>query len=129
MREGRRCTRHKLTDRIEHIQAVQQICRERLRGVQALLDPSCGSHAHKYVSGESNSGADAHGPMSASFTPRSAPLSPFPRKGSITPGESYAYTSGLSDSFRRVEITRVIPGCADVFSAFVVAVKHRRQDE
>ena len=59
--------------------------------------------------------------MRASFTPRSAPVTPWPRKGSMTPGESYAYTSGSCDSLRRVESTRVIPGCEDVRSAFGVA--------
>ena len=40
----------------------------------------------------------------------------------MTPGESYEYTSGSSESFRRVEITRVIPGCADVRRAFGVSL-------
>ena len=60
-------------------------------------------------------------PMSASLTPFSAPLSPLPRKGSITPGESNEYTSGDSESLSRVESARVSPGWADVRSALGVA--------
>ena len=54
--------------------------------------------------------------------PRSAPLSPRPRKGSITPGVSKEYTSGSSDSFNRVERAFVSPGWAEVRKAFGVAV-------
>lgn len=61
-------------------------------------------------------------PIRASLTPRSAPLGPFPRKGNITPGESYEYTNGFSDSFVRVEITRVCPGLDDVRNAFGVPI-------
>ena len=66
--------------------------------------------------------ATRYSPMSASLTPRSAPLSPRPRKGSMTPGESYEYTSGSTDSFSLVEIARVRPGCAEVRKALAVAV-------
>lgn len=61
-----------------------------------------------------------HVPMRASLTPRSAPSGPRPRKGSITPGESYAYTSGSSESLSRVEMACVMPGFADVCSALGV---------
>ena len=60
-------------------------------------------------------------PISANFTPRSAPLSPRPRKGNITPGVSKEYTSGSCDNFNRVERALVNPGCAEVRSAFGVA--------
>ena len=59
--------------------------------------------------------------MSASLTPRSAPFSPRPRNGSITPGESNEYTSGDSESLSRVDSARVSPGWADVRNALGVA--------
>lgn len=42
-------------------------------------------------------------PIKANLTPLSAPLSPWPRKGSITPGVSKAYTSGSIESFNLVD--------------------------
>lgn len=61
-------------------------------------------------------------PISASFTPRSAPISPRPRKGNMTPGVSYEYTNGSSESFSRVDKARVIPGSDDVRRALDVAM-------
>ncbi len=63
-----------------------------------------------------------HLPISANLTPRSAPLSPRPRKGNITPGVSKEYTSGSCDSFNRVERALVSPGWAEVRRALGVAV-------
>ena len=42
-------------------------------------------------------------PIRASLTPLSAPSVPWPKKGSITPGESKAYTRGFNEIFNRVE--------------------------
>lgn len=61
--------------------------------------------------------------MRASLAPRSAPRRPLPRYGSITPGLSNAYTSGVCEILRRVLSARVMPGVADVRSAFGVAIQ------
>ena len=131
------------TDWIQDVEAVKQIRRQSIGIVQTLLDTRCGrakavisktggrergdmmrlGNGGAPVVVSSNQNIRGHIPISASLTPRSAPFSPFPRNGSMTPGLSYEYTSGSCDSLRRVESTRVIPGCADVRSAFGVAAR------
>lgn len=72
------------TDRVQDVQPVQQICGKCFNVVQAFFDSS-------YPTQRSvNFLCLIHrtAPISANLTPRSAPLSPLPMKGSITPGES-----------------------------------------
>lgn len=57
-------------------------------------------------------------PAIASRMARSFPMSPLPRKGTITPGVSTEYMRGSVWSFNGVEVVRVRPGRGDVLSAF-----------
>jgi hypothetical protein len=55
-------------------------------------------------------GCGRYVPIRASLTPLSAPSTPRPKKGNITPGVSKAYTSGSSETLSLVESACVNPG-------------------
>ena len=59
-------------------------------------------------------------PIRASLTALSAPSTPRPKKGNMTPGVSNAYTRGSSETLSLVESACVNPGWAEVWKAFGV---------
>ena len=107
--------RQVLLHRYALVHPPQEVVHRDLRLEQALLDPGWKSTPCPCVR---NHDDPSHSPVKANLSPRSAPRSPCPRNGTITPGESCTYTSGSSYIFTTPASLRVMPGMELVLKCF-----------